>query len=302
MRVFVRLARWGLLATALACGIMADADGQFAEPTHFSVTAHLTGQRLRETSGVAVSRVHPGVLWTHNDSGDGPSVYATDLHGRDLGTYRLIGAGALDWEDIALGPCPAADGDCLYLADTGDNLERRPEASIYILEEPGTLAGGLDSLPARRLAVTYADGPQDVEALAVTRDGTILLISKGRRGGIKLYRIPRLAARGPSVTVQPSNELGIVPQPALARQVTGAAVSPDGTRLVLRTYAELFFYRVGSEGLVRLGRSCWLGAREPQGEAVDFLDDSTLVLTSESRLGRSGMIATVRCPPGAGRP
>src|SRR5207237_2233098 len=28
--------------------------------------------RLVESSGVAVSRAHPGVLWTHNDSGDAP--------------------------------------------------------------------------------------------------------------------------------------------------------------------------------------------------------------------------------------
>src|SRR6266568_6264490 len=37
--------------------------------------------RLVESSGVAVSRAYPGVLWTHNDSGDGPYLYATDLRG-----------------------------------------------------------------------------------------------------------------------------------------------------------------------------------------------------------------------------
>jgi len=35
--------------------------------------------RLIESSGVAVSHTYPGVLWTHNDSGDGPYLYATDL-------------------------------------------------------------------------------------------------------------------------------------------------------------------------------------------------------------------------------
>jgi hypothetical protein len=33
---------------------------------------------LAESSGVAVSRTQPGVLWSHNDSGDGPTLYAID--------------------------------------------------------------------------------------------------------------------------------------------------------------------------------------------------------------------------------
>src|SRR2546428_7078065 len=33
--------------------------------------------RLVESSGVAVSHAYRGVLWTHNDSGDGPYLYAT---------------------------------------------------------------------------------------------------------------------------------------------------------------------------------------------------------------------------------
>ena len=42
-----------------------------------------------------------------------------------------------DWEDIATSSC-AGGKSCLYLADTGDNLERRSagEISIRRLEEP----------------------------------------------------------------------------------------------------------------------------------------------------------------------
>ena len=42
--------------------------------------ATIQSPRLIESSGVAVSRAYPDVLWSHNDSGDGPYVYATDLH------------------------------------------------------------------------------------------------------------------------------------------------------------------------------------------------------------------------------
>src|SRR5947208_16434555 len=50
--------------------------------------------RLVESSGVAVSHAYRGVLWTHNDSGDGPYLYATDLRGTDRGALLVPGA---DW-------------------------------------------------------------------------------------------------------------------------------------------------------------------------------------------------------------
>ena len=52
--------------------------------------------RVVESSGVAVSRTYPDVLWTHNDSGDGPYLYATDLRGTDRGALLVPGAQALD--------------------------------------------------------------------------------------------------------------------------------------------------------------------------------------------------------------
>ena len=54
---------------------------------------------LRESSGLAISRTQPGVLWSHNDSGDGPNLYALDISGKLLGVFRVNGAMARDWED-----------------------------------------------------------------------------------------------------------------------------------------------------------------------------------------------------------
>jgi hypothetical protein len=75
-----------------------------------ALTGTFRSARLIESSGVAASRTHAGILWTHNDSGDGPNLYATDLHGTDRGAVRVPGAAAVDWEDIALGPCPRRPG------------------------------------------------------------------------------------------------------------------------------------------------------------------------------------------------
>ena len=53
------------------------------------LTGTFHSRRVTESSGVVVSRIHPGVLWTHNDSGDGPYLYATDLQGDDHGAIRV---------------------------------------------------------------------------------------------------------------------------------------------------------------------------------------------------------------------
>jgi len=266
-----------------------------AAPLSFEALAVFATRRLRESSGVAVSRTHPGILWTHNDSGDGPYVYATNLAGEDLGRFTVRGARATDWEDIALGPCPSAAGSCLYIADTGDNGERRKAVALYVVPEPDPARPG-PTEAAHRLAVTYRGGPVDVEGLAVTPGGTVLLTSKGRSGPVVLFRIPADSVAGDSVSLGPGTTLPITPERRLGRLVTGAAVSPDGWTLALRTYTEVYFLGIGADAdSVDLRTSCWLGLREPQGEAVDFLDDSTLVLTSEAALGRVGGISRLRC-------
>jgi hypothetical protein len=79
----------------------------------------LANKKITESSGLAASRRTAGVFWTHNDSGDKPSLYAFDLRGRDLGTWQIQGAAGRDWEDMAsfsLGGKP-----WLLVADTGDN-------------------------------------------------------------------------------------------------------------------------------------------------------------------------------------
>jgi hypothetical protein len=260
--------------------------------------------RLVESSGVAVSHAHPGVLWTHNDSGDGPYLYATNLHGVDYGVIRVSGARAVDWEDIALGPCPLAGGDCLYIGDTGDNLERRVSVRVYAVTEPDPPVTAADSLHvtrgARVLTLRYPDGAHDVEALYVSpHDTALYLVSKGRTRSIRLYRVPRAAwEAGGTVTAQVVQTLPIVPDRAAGRLVTGAAVRSDGGLVAIRTYTDIYFFIPQPSG--RLApvrrRPCPVAGAERLGEAIDFLNDSTLVLTSEADPLGPGTIHTARCP------
>ncbi len=257
---------------------------------------------IRESSGVAVSRRQGGggILWTHNDSGHENRLYAVNQQGDVLATFRVPGATNIDWEDIALGPCPGRSGWCLYIADTGDNLRRRDSVSIYIVPEPNVSVDGRsgvrDTEPARRVDFRYEDGPHDVEAMAVGPSGEILLVSKGLRSPIQAYALKPDELFTAGLVLRPKNDAGMLALRVMAPLVTGAAFSPSGDRLVVRSYTELFFYKLVDGVLVQEGDPCFFGAFEPVGEAVDFLDSRTLVMMSEALRRRPGPITLVRCP------
>lgn len=268
-----------------------------------ALTGTFHNPRVRESSGIAVSRVHPGVLWTHNDSGDDAYVYATDLAGADRGVVRIRGARAVDWEDIALGPCPTRRGACLYIADTGDNERTRKSVVIYAAAEPdppGRGRSAVSSAPAATLRLKYAGGPDDVEAIYVSpRDSALYLVSKGRTGIVQLYRVPRAAWGGDTVvTASPLQQLPIAPFAALGRLVTSAAIRPDGGLVAIRTYTQISTFVPSAGGRLTPSRwpVCSITGLELQGEAMDFLDESTFVLTSETDPRGRGSIHTVRCP------
>ena len=271
-------------------------------PEGFRRSGRFEGTRLPESSGAALSRTQPGVLWTINDSGDGPFLYATDTLGRDLGRYELIGAENRDWEEVALGPCPR--GTCLYVADTGDNPERRDFARIYRVPEPP--AG--DSLAERTLPLqggealrfTYPDGPHDVEAMFVARDGAVHLISKGRSGSVRQYRLPPAAWGSTASPIAELLEaLPIATDRWRGRLVTGAALAPDGHRVVIRTYREVYRFELGADGRLTPASppiACDIAEMDPRGESIDWLGDGDgLVLTSEGGFGTEGQITLLAC-------
>jgi hypothetical protein len=283
----------------------------------FLLQATFQSPRLVESSGVAVSRAFPGVLWSHNDSGDGPYLYATDLRGTDRGALLVPGAQAIDWEDMALGPCPTrvTAAACLYMADTGDNLEFRPFVTIYAIPEPAPPERAGDTLGTTRapavLRLRYPDGPHDVEAVYVSpRDTAVYLVSKGTGGNaIRLYRVERSAWRTTDTTSETVvatlvQTLEIHPSSEAGRLVTAGAVRLDGRVVALRTYTEvyLFYPGVGGRLLAARDRPCNIAGIESGGEAIDFLDDSTLVMTSEAGRRRPGTIDTVRCRPSREQP
>lgn len=265
-------------------------------PPAWTLTGRTAHPLLAEASGVAPSREHPGLLWVITDSGTRPALLAIDSTGALLGQVPIRDAPNTDWEEVALGPC---DGHtCLYIADTGDNLERRAEVAIHRLAEPAPPDGVTDARPVETLRFRYPEGAHDVEAMAVLPDGAILLVTKGRSRGILAYRLDPEAWSAPQpVVAVRTDSLPIPASLGTGRVVTGMALSPDGTRAVVRTYRDLFPFRIAEGGRFVPDDppvACDIVGREPQGEAVGWLPDGRLVLVSERGLFREGTVVVVR--------
>ena len=269
-------------------------------------TAVLAAPRLVESSGVAASALVPGVYWSHNDSGDGPFLYATDSAGRDLGAVRVVPAGAVDWEELAAGPCFVSPGRCLYAADIGDNRRRRARVVLYRLREPAPPRGPADTLRTvpllDSLVLVYPDRPHDAEALVVTPTGAILLVTKDLFGPPVLYRTTA-AAGAIARTLAEVGPLAMESGIATGRLATGASLSPDGTLLVVRTYVSLHFFRLAGDSLpvpLNPRRGITIPVVEPQGEGVAFDGPGRLVLTSERGDARRGTLVRLRIVFGQG--
>ena len=235
---------------------------------------------LPEASGVAASRVTPGLFWAHNDSGE-PVIFALDLQGVVKGRVRVTGARVDDWEDIAVGPCP--QGSCLYIADTGDNSGTRKHITLYRVAEP--TPGDAATSPVEAFHATYPDSRHDAEALFVAGDSDVFLITKGDPGPVALYRFSRPLASGTTLQLQRIGEPIAGPKIEAKDRPTAADSSPDGQWIAVRTTHWVAFYRttdlIGGRWREAF-RTEVSGLREPRGEGVTFAGNDSVILVGEA--------------------
>ncbi|MEP7325950.1 MAG: hypothetical protein ABI836_08385 [Gemmatimonadota bacterium] len=249
--------------------------------------------RLTESSALVTSATQKDILWTLNDSDNPPELFATDTLGRDRGVVRVEGAENVDWEAMARARC--GNADCLYVADVGDNNERRNPVQIYRIREP---RAGRDSVarPNAILTVTYPDKPHNVEAILVTATQDVFLITKTSSEGPLVFRIPGSAwSQGKAVArlVQalpiPSTERG-------SSLVTDAALGVDG-RVAVRTYRYVYFFTFDGNRLtpVSSGFRCDAAGLDLQGEGIAWLGGDTLGTTSEQVAMVPSNISRITC-------
>jgi hypothetical protein len=223
---------------------------------------------LVEASGLVVSRTTAGVLWSHNDSRDGPRLYAFSPDGTDLGVFQVPGALALDWEDIAVGPGADGTGAYLYAGDIGDNFAIRDGIiAIHRVDDldPTALTSAFprsDPIP-----LAYPDGPHNAEAMFIDPiDPAVYVVTKDREIA-KVYR-------GSIEITGERTEMDLVATLTLGAEVSGADISFDGSVIAFRGYQQVWMWHrtPGQSVADALGTDpCQApGPKERQGEAIAF--------------------------------
>ena len=223
---------------------------------------------LVEASGIVASVLHDDVFYAHNDAGDDARFFALDVSGAALGTYNLTNATALDWEDIARGPCADASKSCVYLADTGDNELERASYIVFRVEEPTALELGQNDVTAQALTFKYPDGPHNAEALLVHPDTARVYVVTKDADDTRLYAFPEALDTTAPMTLE---FLGSVNVPGSKAIITGGDIHPDGDAILLRTKETLFEYALADISVESALTKAPCGlpiADEAQGEAI----------------------------------
>ncbi|MFE5209889.1 WD40 repeat domain-containing protein [Streptomyces sp. NPDC056600] len=269
-----------VLLAAAGCAVSAapaaaeEGDGSFT----------LADPRITESSGLAASRRHPGIYWTHNDSEDGSRVFAVDGRtGRTVATVTLSGVGqARDIEAVSVGP----DGR-VYVGDIGDNFDGGwDHVWIYAFPEPARLRDA--TVSATQYVVRYEGGARDAESLAVhPKTGRVYIVDKRKGGdGHVLAGPKRLSATGVNV---------FRPVAGIDVWATDAAFSPDGSQLAVRGYLDGVLLD-------------WNGGRpkerqrlsppfQGQGESLTYSADGRLLLFGSE--GEGSRVVAKPAPEGA---
>jgi hypothetical protein len=267
--------------------------------------ATIKSPSITESSGLVASRTSPGLYWTHNDSGDGPFIYAIDTRGQLRGVWRVKGAEAFDWEDIAAGPGPVPGKNYLYIGDIGDNSGNRNEIVIYRVPEPVITNSDSQSTKlkpriteiAETIRLRFPDGKHDAETLLVhPKSGNLYILNKVPLTNPTVYEASPPFSLDRIITMK---RLGEIKVPSLFGGVlTGGSISPDGRRVALCDYFQ--GYELTLPDKSQNFDDIWqqrmegfdLGKRK-QGESITYrLDGRAILATSEGR--SSPLIQVVR--------
>ena len=146
-------------------------------------------KEINETSGLEIINNN---FITHNDSGGDPVVYEFNPNGVIINRYNINGDSGynlenVDWEDLG------ADGEYLYIADTGNNFGTRKDLKLIKVDPSNNFQA------VNEINISYKDQESflpklrhkfDAEGLTIINDN-IVLFSKDRDSlNTDLYLIP----------------------------------------------------------------------------------------------------------------
>ncbi|KYG01838.1 cell wall anchor protein [Sorangium cellulosum] len=258
----------------------------------YTTVGSLTSTDIVEISGLAASRVNPGILYAHSEN-NANFVAIQKTNAAVVGSY-VAGVFPWDWEDIATGPCPA--GSCIFMGDigriSGHPLPYPTTFAVVRMKEPNLAAGETSgTVSGDRFPFQYPDTPQNAEALMVhPTTGDIYVVTKeGTTGVSRVYKFPSpLPAPGTLSTLIHVADLQMPLGPdENFRSVTAGAIHPCADRFLLRTYRAVYEYRApagaGFEAAFAASPVALTDTVEGQGESIEYEADGSGYFTMTER-------------------
>ena len=169
-------------------------------------------EEVHESSGLFF---HNGRLWTHNDSGDKPILYALDTATFEVvQRVTLANAKNKDWEDVC------TDGETVFVGDFGNNKGSRKKLRIYTfplsaLPDEGDATVQVDTIVFRFADQTNFekrkhDHDFDCEAIFVTEDHLYMLSKGWETSTTRLYRLSKTPGNQVAEVVNGFDSQGLI--------------------------------------------------------------------------------------------
>jgi hypothetical protein len=236
---------------------------------------------VMETSGLCA--ISPVKIYTHNDSGDQPRIFAIDTLGTILKTIYIGNAGAVDYEDVTRDPA----GN-FYIGDFGNNLNLRTDLRIYKIANPENLSG--DTAFAETITFSYPDQllfpPAvedrnfDCESFFWYRDSLYLFSkNRGTSSYSRIYRLP---------TVPGNYTATLIDSVYSGDWVTSACMNSSQSAFLLLSEKKLWIYKNFQNGDFSAVNGTLLEMDSTQKEGITFINDTAVYISDERFLGAGG--------------
>jgi len=254
---------------------------------------------LDENSGITLSK-NGELLYTINDSGGDPVIYAINLASKQIVQEIMLSNGKnVDWEDVTL------HENTLYVGDFGNNDNNRKNQTIYWVENIKQIPLGSHTAFAKATTFTFEDQEKyppkkkhrnfDVESIIAYQSHFYLftrnrISNKKFDGTTKLYKVPM--KEGPQTalliyefkTCSDRDDCQVT-SAAIHQQTGTIALLSYNKVWILEKYTDDHFFS-GDVTKIKLGHSS-------QKESITFKDANTVYISEEASKNDLGNLYTL---------
>jgi len=285
--------KYALVTVLLLCAVLLAAQDIITvklpsvKTVELKAKAHFQLPAINESSAMVRSRNLDGVFWTLNDSGDSARIFPFRLDGsspkpewaEDYQGIAIPDAVNIDWEDMAV------DGDGnLVIGACGNNDNVRRDLALYVGPEPHPLAA-VTTRYLHKYSFRYPDqdgfpptlADFDCEAVFCA-GGHIYLLTKHRSDtNTKLYRFDDLDPTAQNVPT-------LLATFAIGGMVTAADCTPDGRKLAVLTYNNIWIFEVDGGDDWFHGRIRYMPISAKQCEGICWVGDQLYITNEQTEI------------------